>query len=395
MGSVRATVVAVVVLCLGAIGVSSATAAPLPEPSADAFYVPPTGFESTAPGAVLATRTVALTFYGIPTPITATQALFRTTDSHGVPVTAVTTVIPSSTPRPGHPVIAYQIAIDGLASQCNPSYRLRIGTEGDLRVLIMLLQQGYGVVVTDHQGPRDAYGAGKMSAHATLDGIRAAESLPGNGFDGVRTPVGLWGYSGGALATGWAAQLQPTYAPELNVKAVAAGGTPADLQAAGRMMDGGPASSVFLMGVIGVSREYPDMNGLRSLLNDQGRQAEAVLADRCIEEGAIVYPFRRISDFTDVPNPLDDPRVQTFFQELKLGGAAPTAPVYLYHARFDEGMPYAAAEQLARDWCAGGSTVWFEGEQVAEHLSLAVTEVPEVLDYFAARFADQPAPSNC
>ncbi|WP_187776152.1 lipase family protein [Antrihabitans cavernicola] len=391
------TRLALLTLWFSAIGLQPMTAGadPLPEPTADAFYDAPAGFATAAPGTVFRTRPVALTFYGIPTPITATQALFRTADSHDAPVTAVTTVIPSSTPRPGHPVISYQIAIDGLAAQCNPSYRLRIGTEGDLRVLVMLLQQGYGVVVTDHQGPRNAYGAGKMSGRATLDGIRAAESLPDTGFDGVRTPVAMWGYSGGALATGWAAQLQPSYAPELNVKAVAAGGTPADLQAAGRQMNGGPASSVYLMGVIGVSREYPDMQGLRDLLNDQGRQAEQVLSGRCIEEGAIAYPFRQLGDFTIVPNPLDDPRVQKFFAELKLGAAAPTAPVYLYHAVYDEGMPFAAAQQLARDWCAGGSKVWFQAEQVAEHLSLSVTETPAVLKFFADRFAGLPAPTNC
>jgi hypothetical protein len=37
------------------------------------------------------------------------------------------------------------------------------------------------------------------------------------------------GYSGGAIATGWAAALQGNYAPELNVKGWSAGGTPANL----------------------------------------------------------------------------------------------------------------------------------------------------------------------
>jgi hypothetical protein len=45
------------------------------------------------------------------------------------------------------------------------------------------------------------------------------------------------GYSGGAIATGWAAQLQPTYAPELAFVGAVAGGTPADFGLLTRTMN--------------------------------------------------------------------------------------------------------------------------------------------------------------
>ncbi|TSD99240.1 hypothetical protein FOS14_12845 [Skermania sp. ID1734] len=374
-----------------------AFADPVVEPQVDPFYVPPPDLANLSPGAVIRTRQVGLTFYSIPTPLSATQIYFRTTDSHGAPVaTATTVVLPlGGWTGPARRVVAYQIAINGLAGRCDPSYRLRVGTEGDLRVIAQLVQQGYAVVVTDHQGPRHAYGAGLMSAHAVLDGIRAAEATPELGLVGARTPVALWGYSGGALATGWAVQEQPRYAPELNVVGAAFGGTPADPRAAGKAMDGGIASSVFLMAVIGTSREYPELDTYRSLLNDQGRQAEQVLGGRCIEDGAIAYPFRRFSDFTTVPDPLDDPRLASVFDQLTLGKSAPTAPVYLYHAAHDEGMPLAAVAKLDADWCRQGSRVWFVVDPLAEHISLAVTAIPGVLSFLADRFTDRDAPSNC
>ncbi|WP_228818504.1 lipase family protein [Nocardia transvalensis] len=37
-------------------------------------------------------------------------------------------------------------------------------------------------------------------------------------------PVALWGYSGGVIATSWAAELQPCHAPELNAKGLASRG---------------------------------------------------------------------------------------------------------------------------------------------------------------------------
>jgi hypothetical protein len=45
-----------------------------------------------------------------------------------------------------------------------------------------------------------------------LDGIRAVKSFTGDRSIGADSPVAMPGYSGGAQATGWAAQLQPTYA---------------------------------------------------------------------------------------------------------------------------------------------------------------------------------------
>ncbi|MEU5883046.1 lipase family protein [Spirillospora sp. NPDC047279] len=45
---------------------------------------------------------------------------------------------------------------------------------------------------------------------------------------GKSNPWTLNGYSGGANATGWAAQLQPAYAPDVTLKGIAMGGTPAD-----------------------------------------------------------------------------------------------------------------------------------------------------------------------
>src|SRR2546430_9041840 len=144
------------------------------------------------------------------------------------------------------PLLSYQTAIDSLGDQCNPSFTLRTGTEKEIPLLASGLLDNWAVVVTDYQGPRNAYGAGPMEGHGVLDGIRAAERLPGTGLSGVGTPGGVWGYSGGGLATSSPAELLPGHAPQLAGEANASGGTPADLAAAGRHIDGGPVSRVFL-----------------------------------------------------------------------------------------------------------------------------------------------------
>jgi triacylglycerol lipase len=62
-------------------------------PGKDPFCNPPAGYQHARPGAVLRSRGVELAFLGlIPQRFTATQLLYRSTDVHGDPEAAVTTV---------------------------------------------------------------------------------------------------------------------------------------------------------------------------------------------------------------------------------------------------------------------------------------------------------------
>jgi len=368
-------------------------AAAIPPPDDDAFYDPPAGYESQAPGTILRTRPVTVTGLGIPIPVKATQMLVRSTDAQGRPVAVVSTLMMPITPYLGRrPLLSYQPATDSLGDECNPSYLLRIGLEKEVALIGSGLLKGWAVVVTDYQGPRDAFGAGHMAGQATLDGIRAAERLPGTGLAGTSTPVGMWGYSGGGLATGWAGQLQPTYAPELKIKGIAAGGTPGDLQAAGEVMDGSPFSGLFLAASVGLSREYPE---LLSVINERGHEMIEQIGDMCYADASIAFPFRRLAEFTTVPDPLHHPTVTAVLDRNRMGASAPTAPVLLYHSVFDELIPYASATELRDRWCDRGGRVAFHTDIASEHVVLAVTGAPLALSYLSARFLGLPAPNGC
>lgn len=373
----------------GLLGAAPATAAPataaVTEPADDPFYAPAAGYESAAPGAVLKQRGV--TAAGLP----AQQLQVRSTDAKNRPVTVVSTLIVPPGFYPGQrPLLSYQPATDSLGDQCDPSYTLRTGLEKEIPLLGLGLAKGWAVVVTDYQGPRDAYGAGRMSGHAVLDGIRAAKSLSGAGLAGAK--VGIWGYSGGALATGWAAELQPSYAPELTITGVAAGGTPADLTAAARTIDGGLFSGLGIGAIAGLAREYPE---LLPLLNDAGRAAFADIADMCVAELAISYPLRRIAEFTHSADPLNEPVARQVLADTRMGSHAPAAPVYLYHSKFDELIPWGSGDTLRREWCARGTRVTFVTDYLSEHNVLAVTGAPGAVGYLSARFLGISVPTTC
>jgi hypothetical protein len=385
---------AVVATAFGITGTAGPAGAAIPQPpNDDPFYVPPAGFEAKAPGSILRTRSVTVTGLGIPIPVKSTQMLVRSTDARGQAIAVVSTLMMPLTFYLGRrPLLSYQPATDSLGDQCDPSYGLQIGLEKELPLMALGLAKGWAVVVTDYQGPLDAYGAGILEGQTTLDGIRAAEKLSGTGLSGTSTPVGMWGYSGGALATGWATQLQPSYAPELKVKGSAAGGTPSDLQAAGYQIDGGPFSGLFLAAAVGISRQYPEV---LTLMNDDGRDMINRIGDMCYAEESVFFPFRRLEEFTTVADPLSHPIVAGILQQNKLGADAPTAPVYLYHSVFDELIPFSTAQELRGAWCDGGAKVQFHTDYASEHIVLAVTGAPAAIGFLEARFWGLPAPSNC
>jgi hypothetical protein len=398
----RMLVLALLIATLAAASVSGlpASAAPQPvvaqvvPPADDPFYQPPPGFESAAPGTLLRSRSVTVTGLGVPFPVRSWQVLARSTDAKGRPVAVASTLMVPLTPYllGRRPLLSYQSAIDSLGDQCNPSYTLRTGTHAELALMSLALLKGWAVVNTDYQGPRNAYGAGPMEGHGVLDGIRAVEQLPGTGLSGAATPVGLWGYSGGGLATSWAAELQPGYAPGLNLKGIASGGTPADLGAAGRQMDGGPFSGLFIAAAVGVSREYPE---ILSVINDAGHAMIERIGDMCVTEESASFAFRRLNEFTTVPDPLAEPVVAGVLAANMLGKVTPTAPVYLYHSVFDELIPFAGVEALRDTYCGGGGKVAFHADYASEHVVLAVTGAPTAVAYLADRFAGRPAPNSC
>ncbi|MGH3431276.1 MAG: lipase family protein [Thermocrispum sp.] len=356
----------------------------IPEPDNDPFYRPADGYEAAEPGDILKQREVTVTG------MKATQLQVRSTDAKDRPITIVSTVIVPPAPYPAgeRPLLSYQPATDSLGDQCNPSYTLRTGTEKELPLLGMGLAQGWAVVVTDYQGPRDAYGPGRLEGHAVLDGVRAAKSLDGLS----NSPVGLWGYSGGGLATGWAAELQPSYAPEVELAGVASGGTPADLRAAADVIDGSPYSGLLIGAVIGLTREYPE---LKELMNAEGEKLEQEAGDMCVGELAANYPFKRLRSYTTSPEPLDEPVAKEVLALNTMGSDAPRAPVYLYHSRFDQLIPHASAAKVAKQWCAQGTEVTFYTDYLSEHIALAISGAPAAVGYLGARFNGVSVPSTC
>lgn len=190
-------------------------------PSQDPWYTAPDGYESASPGTVLRNRTApnSLVQAAGSNCSKAYQLLYRTTASQGNATFAVNTVLVPQNPI--NALLSYQIPYDSAYINSSPSYTLSQQVYSDIQVA---LGKGYFVTVPDYEGPLASFTAGHMSGYATLDGVRA--TLNGADLYGLLddTLYATWGYSGGALATEWAAELQEEYASELSFAGAAMGG---------------------------------------------------------------------------------------------------------------------------------------------------------------------------
>ncbi|MBJ8347804.1 lipase family protein [Antrihabitans sp. YC2-6] len=369
-------------------------AALLPTPTGDPFMFAPPGFENAPPGAVLKVRPVAAG--PLLTPAASTQLLVRSNDSKGNPIPVATTVLVPLAPWPGggpRPVVGYNTAIDSLGLDCVPSTTLQRGTEIELVPINMLLSRNYAVVVTDHQGPRQSYAGGRISGHAVLDALRAAVNAPWLGLSPA-SPIALSGYSGGAIAAGWGAELAPSYAPELNLVGAVMGGAPVDYaMLLGSMNGRNAASGVFLGATLGVAREYPELFGL---LNDNGWRLGMMAKDWCLTALApagLVAPIP-VEALSDVPNVVNSPVAREVMAATRMGGEAPRAPVFLYQGRQDIWIPTEGAQRLYNDWCARGASVQL-AELVGEHLIVAVSGLPAAIGWMDDRLAGRPSAPGC
>lgn len=365
-----------------------------PTPLGEPFFDPPPGFERTAPGTVLATRPV--TVGPLVTPTTSTQILYRSTDSKNRPVAAATTVIVPTEPWSGagaRPVVAYNMAINSLGNTCAPSWQMPRGLAREIVAVQAFLAKNYAVVVTDHQGPRQAYAAGRMAAHSILDALRAMVALPHLGLT-AQSPIAVTGYSGGAIASGWTAQLAPSYAPEVNLVGAAFGGPPTDYRILLGSLDGTVASTLFLSAVLGVAREYPE---LFTLMNANGLRLASIARDLCLPltvAGGLVAPIpaQALSDIPDVAN---TEIAEAVIADTRMGGdLTPSVPVFIYQGRQEFWIPKEGAETLYDEWCADGARVRLE-EYDGEHLIVALSGVPGAYSWIDERLAGVPVPEGC
>lgn len=353
-------------------------------PSADPFYAVPDGLNTIAPGTILRHRTppgTIGTFNSAAKLQSSHQILYRTTDSLGnATATVLTVLIPPKANL--NKVLSYQVAEDAASINCAPSYAFQLqhasnGTfvnEAEMILVGFALNKGWVVIVPDFLGPKGAFLANALAGNSVLDGIRAA--INSNSFTGIANDptVSLWGYSGGSLASLWAAELQPSYAPEIKVAGVAAGGTVPNITTVITKVNGTSFAGLIPAGILGLANQYPDADPLlEQHILPQYKEEFYKARSLCFGDVAKEYSGKNIGAFFDDPNIVfTNPLSVKLQADNALGHYIPKVPLYIYKAIGDEVSPIGETDSLVSKYCAGGTSVQYDRVPLTTHISLAI-----------------------
>jgi hypothetical protein len=417
----RMTVALLLAVAALTMAVPAAGAAP-PTPEEDPFYdySGATPLASIAPGTVLKSRTLSYHVVGIPLPVKAVQLLYRSTSQVGEPTVNVTSVLKPPLSFGTPQVVAYQSFYDSLNPVDEPSYAISGGLtlggaipQVESALIGPELLAGRTVVVADTEGENADFAAGPEYGTNTLDSLRAALAAPATGLASTKK-IGLIGYSGGAIATEWAAELAPTYAPDVNAKLVGAamGGVLVDPAHNLHYVEGSLSwAGVMPMAIIGVSRAFGI--DLTPYLSEYGAQLYAKLEKASIAEALAHYPGLTWAQLAkpEYPTPESIPLYVHVVNQLIMGtGGTPTAPLFIGQGALGElegtpgnkpgigegdGVMIAGdVRTLARQYCERGDKVLYN-EYPLGHVTAAVPWIATAVPWLEARFAGTSAPQNC
>lgn len=363
---------------------------PLLYPSQDDFYKPPANLLDYAPGDVIRIRPAPAPLRSIYFPVNvkkATQILVRSNDAKGAPTAAVSTVIEPYNADPKK-LLSYLIAQDSSLFDCSPSYALLYGASmttfsslAEMFLIQLALEEGWYVVSTDHQGQNAAYTVGRQGGKIVLDGIRGTlQSRELTGID-EDPKIAFWGYSGGTVAAGWAAALQPTYAPELKEYLIGAamGGFVTNITKTAIGIDGSIFSGLALAAIAGISDQYPEV---KPLIEDQiisPRKVAFQEAYNLCMIPALVY-FNSKTFFSGPAKwfksgweTLTNPQVQLIIRANTLGineTEVPEIPILVYHGSIDTIVPIEGAHEVYDAWCSAGiESFEFAEDESAGHVT--------------------------
>lgn len=351
---------------------------PIP-PRQDPWYTAPPDWEFRQPGDVLRIRRAPGNLASAFNASETFNILYRSTDTNYRPAWAVTTLF---IPKTGthSALLSYQIPYNTPDVDASPSYSFYSPPASQGLVYTDItgaLSRGWYVNVPDHEGPHASFLCCVQEGHATLDSIRAVK----NQFQGWslsnNTGVALWGYSGGSVASEWAAELQVQYAPELKIDGAALGGLVPNLTSAiPNLIHGSYFAGLIPAALLGLGTQHPFVKSyVASELHPTGSYNASTFNS--------VLNMDILSTFTAFANQtmtnyfrsgaafLNDPTfLNILARDTTIGEHGyPQMPLFVYKAIQDEITVVADSDAIVEQYCKARVSVLYERNTVGGHLA--------------------------
>jgi alpha-beta hydrolase superfamily lysophospholipase len=382
-------------------GVTTSASAAVPT-----FYSPPSPLPAAAPGTLIRSVEVA----GVPeVPAGARvwRILYHSTTIGGADVAESGYVIAPSTKAPagGYPVIAWAHGTTGFAAPCAPSlFTDAGGGVGPYLIpsLALYLAAGYVVSAADYQGLGVADGVhpyllGSSEGRSVLDATRATRQI-----SGLRTAdtVVIYGHSEGGHAALFAAEMAPTYAPDLHVVGVVAAAPATGLSTLIATI-GTSLGAQFLPYSIPTAyswtKAYPDLPASALFTPAGDAFAAAEVTHGCADQVAEAIVTRHITPSeVFAPGAASNPAVQAHAVANDPGNVHTTVPMLVVQGTADHTVPPPLTDTyVTTKACPIGDTIQYLHVTGANHGTVVIESAPTIVAWMDARLAGSPAPSTC
>lgn len=246
-------------------------------PSGSAFYDASSSLANSEPGQILRTEEIDSQV--------STARLWRIVyassdiDGDTIAVSRLVAAPTAAVHSGGYPVVVVAHGTAGINRGCAPSIKPFGKVDEKNTAYDFLVGQyvgaGYALVMADFEGlgvkGNNSYLVGEVEGRNVLDSARALESFPAVK---VNSKVLIAGQSQGGHAALWAGQLQPSYAPDVDVIGVVGQAAATDLEAMFLGVTGpnarGGIVSLLLMAADAYTKQYPDVK-INQVLTARGR----------------------------------------------------------------------------------------------------------------------------
>jgi hypothetical protein len=385
-------VILVVVAAMVATAVPAVAApkeSPRKAPTGRAFYVPPDPLPSATPGDLI----WSAPFKAVPG-ARAWKVLYhsRALDGSDIAVSGVVVAPTDAAPEGGRPVISWAHGTHGIADQCAPSRRADMVSL--LPSIGKVVSQGYVVVATDYEGlgtpGTHPYLVGESEARGVLDIVKAAQQIRETE---ASDKTFVWGQSQGGQAALFAGEIQPSYAPELDLLGVVSGAPVTDATAMFPAAATIPETLGFaVMGLMGIEAAYPDAK-VSDVLTPAGLEKTEIVDQKCY--GAVLDAFKLPVDQVIAKNPAEVAPFPDLFAVDTAGRTPTAAPMLVYQGLSDDVVYKVFTDQYVKKACALGNTVEYKTFTGKDHYEENAAAEKDVLEWMQARLAGIPAPSSC
>jgi len=348
------------------------------------------------PGTLLAAEAFTR---GVPSGARGWRIVYTTRGFDGNPRTASGLVVArADAPDLARPVVAWAHGTTGIQPGCAPSIL------GDPFAFVpafeTAVEAGWAWVAPDYSGLGTSgphpYLVGPPEAHAVLDAVRAAREIEALSLSD-RTVA--WGHSQGGHAALWTGIVASDYAPEVDLRGVAAVAPATDLPNLvagihdtfmGRML------SAYL--VHAYAAVYPDVV-IDELLRPIARPLAADIAGRCLTGAEILVSA--VPSLIGMPSLFTGrPPVGAFADRLadNVPDRPIEAPVLIAQGSLDTTVLPGVQGGFVGNRCLSGQVIDYRGFDGLDHLSIVGEESPVpalLMEWSRARFDGLPAPSAC